>query len=76
MYALGYPIPNTRGIQFSDYETILTVVGANNKTFVLTRNRDYIELSDGRTEKVYSLPVEQNELHSTLYGIDTPRSSG
>ena len=31
MYALGYPIPNTRGIQFSDYETILTVVGANNK---------------------------------------------
>ena len=70
MYALGYPIPNTRGIQFSDYETILTVVGANNKTFVLTRNRDYIELSDGRTEKGYSLPVEQNELHSTLYGID------
>ena len=29
MYALGYPIPNTRGIRFSDYETILTVIGAN-----------------------------------------------
>lgn len=69
MYALGYPIPNTRGIRFSDYETVLTVVGANNKTFVLTRNRDYIEILDSETEKGYSLPVEQNELHSFLYGI-------
>lgn len=70
MYALGYPIPNTRGIRFSDYQTILTVVSANNKTIVLTRNRDYIELSDDGVEKGYSLPVEQNELHSALYGID------
>ncbi len=29
MYALGYPIPNTRGIRFSDYETVLTVMGTN-----------------------------------------------
>ena len=31
MYALGYPIPSTRGIRFSDYETILKVVGANDE---------------------------------------------
>jgi hypothetical protein len=69
MYALGYPIPNTRGIRFSDYETVLTVVGANNATFVLTRNRDYIEVLHAGVEKGYSLPIEQNELHSSLFGI-------
>lgn len=69
MYALGYPIPNTRGIRFSDYETILTLIGANNKSVVLTRNRDYIEVLDDGVEKGYSLPVEQNEMHSSLYGI-------
>lgn len=69
MYALGYPIPNTRGIRFSDYETILTVIGANDKNFVLTRNRDYIEVLHNGGEKGYSLPVEQNELHSSIYGI-------
>lgn len=69
MYALGYPIPNTRGIRFSDYETVLTVVGANNATFVLTRNRDYIEVLQDGVEKGYSLPVEQNELHSFVFGI-------
>ncbi len=69
MYALGYPIPNTRGIRFSDYETILTVIGANDENFVLTRNRDYIEVLHNGAEKGYSLPVEQNELHSSIYGI-------
>lgn len=71
MYALGYPIPNTRGIRFSDYETVLTIIGANNDNYVLTRNRDYIEMLHNGEEKGYSLPVEQNELHSTIYGISS-----
>ena len=69
IYALGYPIPSTRGIRFSDYETILKVVGAKDENFVLTRNRDYIEVLHNNEEKGYSLPVEQNELHSLIYGI-------
>ena len=69
MHSLGYPIPNTRGIRFSDYETILTVIGANDENFVLTRNRDYIEVLHNGSEKGYSLPVEQNELHASIYGI-------
>jgi hypothetical protein len=36
---------------------------------VLTRNRDYIEVLYNGEEKGYSLPVEQNELHSFVYGI-------
>ena len=70
MYALGYPIPNTRGIRFSDYETILTVIGANESEFVLTRNRDYIEMIHDGTEKGYSLPTEQNEIHGLILGIE------
>jgi len=69
IYALGYPIPNTRGIRFSEYETVLTVIGANDFQFVLTRNKDYIEALYDGVEKGYSLPVEQNELHSLVYGI-------
>lgn len=70
MYALGYPIPNTRGIRFSNYETILTVIGANESEFVLTRNRDYIEMIHDGTEKGYSLPTEQNEIHGLILGIE------
>jgi len=69
MYALGYPIPNTRGIRFADYETVLTVIGANDKLFVLIRNRDYIDLRHEDTESGFSLPFDQNELHSLIYGI-------
>lgn len=70
MYALGYPIPNTRGIRFSDYETILTVIGVAESEFVLTRNRDYIEITCDGTEKGYSLPIEQNEIHTLIFGIE------
>lgn len=69
IYALGYPIPSTRGIKFSDYETIITVIDSNDEDFVLTRNRDYIEVLHKGTEKGYSLPVEQNDLHSSIFGI-------
>lgn len=70
MYALGYQIPNTRGIRFSDYEMILTVIGTGEITFVLTRNRDYIEVSYNGTEKGYSLPTDQNEIHTLIFGIE------
>ena len=69
MYALGYPIPNTRGIRFASYETILTVSNGTNEHFEITRNKDYIELLNNGEEKGFSLPVEQNELHSIIYGI-------
>jgi len=70
MHALGYhPIPNTRGIRFADYETILTIGVGTNKHFIITRNKDYIELLSDGVEKGFSLPVEQNELHSIIYGI-------
>ena len=69
MYAMGYPIPNTRGIRFSDYETTLVVIGANDDEFTLTRNRDYLETRHNGVEKGYSLPMEQNEVHALIYGI-------
>lgn len=69
MYSMGYPIPNTRGIRFSDYETVLTVVGANDEDYVLIRNKDYLELRYDGKENGYSLPVEQNEVHSLIFGI-------
>ena len=71
-YALGYQIPSTRGIRFSDYETILTVIGDNDNEFILTRNRNYIEVVHDGTDKGYSLPTDQNELHASVFGIENP----
>jgi len=45
MHSLGYSVPSTRGICFSDYETVLTIADSNNNNFVLTRNKDYIDVS-------------------------------
>ena len=70
MYALGYPIPNTRGIRFSDYETVLTVMGTNGSEFILTRNGNYIEITHEGTESGYSLPAEQSEMHALIFGIE------
>lgn len=70
MYSLGYSIPNTRGIDFSNYETILTVIGANESEFVITRNCDYIEVVHDGNEQGYSLPVEQAEMHAIIFGIE------
>lgn len=69
---MGYPIPSTRGIRFSDYETVLTVIGANESEFILTRNRNYIEIAHDGTERGYSLPAEQNEMHTLIFGIENP----
>ena len=69
MYTLGYPISNTRGIRFANYETILTISNETSEQFIITRNKDYIEVLHNGAEKGYSLPVEQNELHSFIYGI-------
>ena len=70
MYALGYPIPNTRGIRFSDYETVLTVMGTTGSEFILTRNGNYIEITHEGTESGYSLPAEQSEMHALIFGIE------
>lgn len=69
LYALGYSIPNTRGIRFSDYETVLTIIGVNDEAFLLTRNKDYVEVLHSAEEKAYSLPVDQNQLHSLIFGV-------
>ncbi len=70
MYAFGYPIPNTRGIRFSEYETILTVIGTNKNEYTLTRNGNYIEIAHNGIEEGYSLPAEQSEIHTLIFGID------
>lgn len=70
MYALGYQIPNTRGIRFSDYVTVLTIIGAGDEEFILTRNKDFFEVLYKDIETCYSLPVDENKVHSVIYGIE------
>ena len=69
MYSLGYQIPNTRGIRFSDYETILTVCDDMGEEYTLTRSRDYLEVLHKGIEKGYSLPIVQIAVHSQVFGI-------
>jgi hypothetical protein len=69
MYALGYTIPNTRGVSFSDYVTVLTIIGAKDKQFILTRKGDFINIENDKLQNDYSLPVDQNTIHARLFGI-------
>ncbi len=69
LYALGFQVPNMRGIDFSKiaFQVELEV---NGKNYVLKRNDTYCVLIEDKKEFVYSLPSEQPALISFIVGCD------
>lgn len=69
LYALGYQIPATEGIgDFERLEFELSFT-RDNKKYILVRKGDEIKVSLNGTSSIYILPVQENELHSVLFGI-------
>ena len=68
-YAIGYPIPSTKGIKFDKMEFWLTIDN-NNKRFKLYRQNSYLSVDDGTNQIDYSLPTDWYEVHSLLTGCD------
>lgn len=69
IYALGYKIPNTKGIDFGDYELLLKVIGKEGHEYLLCRERDWMTIEYRCERKDYTLPFDLNTIHSQLFGI-------
>ena len=72
LYALGYPIPSMRGLDFSEVDFQISIITGDGSNIQLNRLGSTIELlRSGSSEGVkYSLPACQNDLHKVLFGID------
>ena len=68
-YALGYPVPSTKGIKFDDMEFWLTVE-SNGSQYRLYRHNSYMSIDDGQEQIDYSLPTDFYEIHTKLTGCD------
>lgn len=69
MYALGYPIPNTRDINFANYELDLEILTEDNKICHVLRDNMRINFVDEDNLSSYSLPHDLNEVHSRVFSI-------
>lgn len=70
MYALGYAIPSTRGLNFDNYELDLVIQTDSGKTCNLIRNRSSIIYNCDGEEISFSLPSDLLELHQHVFGIE------
>ena len=68
-YALGYPVPSTKGIKFDGMEFWITVVN-NEKQYKLYRHASYLSIDDGNSQVDYSLPTDWYEIFTILTGCD------
>ena len=68
-YALGYPIPSTKGIKFDDMEFWLSVE-CKGKHYKLYRHNSYLSIDDGKDKIDYSLPTDFYEIHTKMTGCN------
>lgn len=68
-YALGYPVPSTKGIKFEGMEFWITVEN-NDKQYKLYRRNSYLSIDDGSSQVDYSLPTDWYEIYALLTGCD------
>jgi len=64
-YALGYPIPSTKGIKFDKMEFWITVENEDKK-YELYRHNSYLSIDDGKTQIDYSLPTDFYDILALL----------
>jgi hypothetical protein len=69
MFALGYPIPNTRGINFNHFELEAEVAINGDATARLIRDGDSMVVFQDENETFYSLPSDLTEIQKILFGV-------
>lgn len=71
LYALGYNIPNTRKIKFSQCEVELVIECEANGRISLFRDGDIsVEATIDSQKQTFVLPEQQNALHKMVFGTD------
>jgi hypothetical protein len=69
MFSLGYPIPRTRGLNFSRFDFDAEIALQDDIICHVLRSDDYIEFICDDNEFSYSLPSDLNDLHKRIFGI-------
>lgn len=69
LFALGYPIPATRGLNFNRVEFSIQVESNKGKRLSIARMGDSVDLSDDNGTTHFSMPAEQSKLHQVVFGI-------
>jgi len=70
IYALGYAVPSTRGLNFNNYELDLVIQTDSGKACSLNRNKCSIIYNCDGEEISFSLPSDLLELHQLVFGIE------
>ena len=69
---LGYSIPNTRNINFSNCTVQVTICRDDESIICLSRTDSFsIELNDGKSVKTFVLPEQQYELSTVIWNTST-----
>lgn len=68
LYALGYPIPSTKGIDFSKCITTLNIINESDQKIKLVREQiDSLELDYEGTKYIYVLPDDLNIILKLIF---------
>lgn len=71
LYALGYPIPSTKGIDFSKCVTTLNIINESDQKIKLVREQiDSLELDYEGTKYIYVLPDDLNIILKLIFQND------
>lgn len=66
-YAMGYPIPSTKGLKFDKMEFWLDIEN-NSKIYKIYRHNSYLSIDDGKFQFDYYLPTDFYEILIKLTG--------
>lgn len=67
LYALGYSVPSTKGLNFKRMEFELTVE-SNDIEYKLVRRNDYMSIVNDIDESGYTLPIDLYDIQALLTG--------
>ncbi|OAZ73389.1 hypothetical protein SRCM101060_02836 [Lactiplantibacillus plantarum] len=75
LYSLGYPIPSTKGFDFSKLDLEIKII-VDNKPITIDRQNILIKIHESKkNELVFKLPEEQNEVTAIITNISNPKVS-
>lgn len=70
LHSMGYTIPQTKGIRFSDYEYNLLLETQSSRKLNLIRKGDLLSIEEANGKVVcYSLPIDLNQILSVVFEI-------
>lgn len=70
LHSMGYQVPATVGFKSFDRITTKLSITTNNQEIIVERYGPNVQLIVGKQKFNYILPIQENELHSMIYGIN------